>query len=290
MGAMRPLIGVEELRALLDEPGGRILDARSSPGAEIAYEEGHLPGAVHALLDRDLAAPAPHPERGGRHPLPPIERWAATLGGWGIRPDTHVVIYDDQSGAMAAARAWWMLRAVGHEKVQVLDGGLAAAKDAGLPLVTGSVAVTTARPYPVTSWLLPTADVEEVDRAREDPGRRVVDVRAAFRYLGWREPIDPVAGHIPGAINVPYSANLDGAGRYFRAPAELREHYRRELGGVPAERAIIQCGSGVTACHTLLALEHAGLPGASLYVGSWGEWCRQPERPRAAEEEPKEDA
>ena len=269
-----PLIPVDELRDFLGAPGVRVLDARVGTGAGGA----HLPGAVAVSLDRDLADAPPDAAHGGRHPLPDPARFAALLGAWGVTPATRVVVYDDQSGANAAARLWWMLRAAGHADVQILDGGLGAATAAGLPLVDGATQVAAAPPYPVRPWRLPTASIEEVDAARHDPSRLVLDARAPFRFRGESEPFDPVAGHIPGARNAPYADNLDAGGR-FKSPAELRAIYTRLLGDVAPDRVILHCGSGVTACHDLVALELAGLPGAALYVGSWSEWCRQPARP-----------
>jgi thiosulfate/3-mercaptopyruvate sulfurtransferase len=282
-----PLISVDQLRSRIDAPDLRLVDARSGPNGASAYRREHLRGAVHADLDRDLAAPAPHPEHGGRHPLPDPHDFAMRVGGWGITPDTDVVIYDDEAGANAASRAWWMLRALGHARVRVLEGGLAAARAAGLPLTSDPTLVAAAPPYPGSSWRLPTADADEVDAARRDPTRLVLDARAAFRYRGEREPIDPTAGHIPGARNAPFADALDADGG-FRDPDALRAHFSSILRGVPPERVIVHCGSGVTACHLLLALDEAGLPGAALYVGSWGEWCRQPDRPRATGEETPE--
>jgi thiosulfate/3-mercaptopyruvate sulfurtransferase len=255
----------------------RLVDAR--PG----HPASHLLGAVHADVDTELAA-VDDPAHGGRHPLPPVDDFAARLGAWGIGPATPVVIYDDHSGANAAARLWWMLRALGHEAVAVLDGGLRAAVAAGLPMTGEPSPVTALPPYPHRgAWRLPLADIDEVDAARADPSRRIVDVRAAFRFRGESEPFDPVAGHIPGAVNAPYGASLGPDGR-LRRPEELRAHYLERLAGVPPAGAIVHCGSGVTACLTLLGLEVAGLPGAALYVGSWSEWCRSG-RPRASGEE-----
>lgn len=264
-----PLISATELASLRSVV---VLDAR--PPA--AYEKGHLEGALAADLESRLSTasdPAFDPRAGGRHPLPPLERWTRQLGAWGIRPDANVVIYDDQSGANAAARAWWMLRAVGHERVAVLDGGLPAAIAAGLPLTSeASRRDDAGEPYPATQWLRPVVDLDTVDRLRRDPNWRVLDVRSRERFRGETEPIDPIAGHIPGAINLPYAENLE-QGR-FKSASELRTLYQQLLGDVPPDRVIIHCGSGVTACHTLLALDAAGLRGAALYVGSWSEWCR----------------
>jgi thiosulfate/3-mercaptopyruvate sulfurtransferase len=185
-----------------------------------------------------------------------------------------VVAYDDEDGGSGGARLWWMLRAIGHRKVSLLDGGLKGALRAGLPFETGPEREgPAAPPYPGGEWVLPLVDLETVDRLRTDPAWKVLDVRSAARYRGETEPIDPLAGHIPGALNLPYPENLTIEGR-FKSPQDLREMYSRFLGGTPPANLVVHCGSGVTACHTLLALELAGLPGAALYVGSWSEWCR----------------
>lgn len=235
-----------------------ILDARS----RAAYEAGHMDGALHADLETQLSAPG-DPARGGRHPLPPLDRWLAQVAEWGITPDTRVIVYDDQDGANAAARVWWMLRAIGIDDVEVL-------RNAGVPpaVVAASRAATPGGRRNAHDWQLPTVTMPEVDARRNDPAWKVLDVRSAPRFRGETEPIDPVAGHIPGAVNLPYTENTG------KSPEELRAMYEQLLGGTPPERLIVHCGSGVTACHTLLALEMAGLHGASLYVGSWGEWCR----------------
>jgi thiosulfate/3-mercaptopyruvate sulfurtransferase len=278
--AERPLISPVELGALLNDPALVLLDARPSAAD---YAAGHLPGARHAELDTQLSAaadPGADAAQGGRHPLPPLERWRRQLGDWGIGPQTAVVLYDDQAGANAAARGWWMLRAVGHANVRVLDGGLPAAISAALPLTAAAPEVAALPPYPATAWSLPTADVAQVDRLRNSVDWMVLDVRSGPRFRGEIEPIDPVAGHIPGARNLFFGDNLQ-EGR-FKDPDELRRLYQDLLGELPPQRLIVHCGSGVTACHTLLALEAAGLPGASLYVGSWSEWCRN-DLPQAKE-------
>jgi thiosulfate/3-mercaptopyruvate sulfurtransferase len=273
--ALDPIISARDVAAL---PDAVLVDCRVDPKA---YRAGHLPGARHAQLERDLASPAPTPADGGRHPLPTPADLAATLGRWGITPASHVIAYDDQNGANAAARFWWLVTALGHARVQVVDGGLAALTAAGLALTPDEPTVAPAPPYPVRAQLArPLADIDEVDRARGAADRRVIDVRAAFRYRGDSEPIDPVAGHIPGVLNAPFADNLRADGT-FKPAGELRALYTGILDGVAPDHAIIHCGSGVTACHTLLALDRAGLPGAKLYVGSWSEWCRQPDRPRA---------
>jgi thiosulfate/3-mercaptopyruvate sulfurtransferase len=260
-------------------PGLVVLDARTGPKARSRYLEGHLPGAYFVDLEADLAAPNDHPEAGGRHPLPPVTHFGERLGRFGIGPATKVLVYDEASGANAAARAWWMLRAIGHERVWVLDGGLAAARAAGVPLTTEVPAEVDLPPYESEGYGWPTASFEEVDAARLDPARRVLDVRSATRFRGEEEPMDPIAGRIPGAANHFYGEHLDLDGRFRPAP-EVRAQLERALGGVPADRTIVHCGSGVTACETLLAMAYAGLPIAALYVGSWSEWCRR-EAPRA---------
>jgi thiosulfate/3-mercaptopyruvate sulfurtransferase len=267
--ALDPIITPQELAALR---GVALFDCRPESAAYLAS---HVVGARHASLDRDLSSPTDDASRGGRHPLPRVEDFAALLGQWGVNPDTHVVAYDAQNGANAAARLWWLLRAFGHERVQVVDGGLAALEAAGFALTKDVPEVTAAPPYPAHRFAGPLAEIDEVELARQDAERRVVDVRAAFRFRGESEPIDPIAGHIPGALNIPLSENLQADGR-FKTAGELRALYQL---GVPSAQFIIHCGSGVTACHTLLALERAGLPGAKLYVGSWSEWCRT-DRPR----------
>ncbi|HJW44023.1 MAG TPA: rhodanese-like domain-containing protein [Geothrix sp.] len=266
-----PLISAPDLRDHLSTV--RLLDARQGAAA---YAAGHLPGALHADLDHDLSAaadPGHDPARGGRHPLPPVPRFAARLGQWGITPATEVVVYDASGGGNAAARLWWMLRALGHGRVRVLDGGLPAALEAGLRLTEEVPAVPPAAPYPADRWRLPLVDAEAVEGARRDPARRVLDVRSPERWRGESETLDPVAGHIPGSVNLPWNDNLGPDGR-FKSPEALRNQYGALLAGLPPERLTVHCGSGVTACHTLLALDLAGLGGASLYVGSWSEWCR----------------
>jgi len=272
-----PLISAADL--LARRAAIRLLDARQGG---LDYATGHLPGALHAELDRDLstASEAGHdPARGGRHPLPPPDRFARLLGDWGITPTTAVVAYDAAGGGNAAARLWWMLRALGHRHVAVLDGGLAAALEAGWTLTDARPSFPPEPPYPAGRWLLPLVAAPAVDGLRQDPSHRLLDVRSAERWRGESEPFDPVAGHIPGSLNLAWTENLGPDGR-FKSPKALRDQYETLLGSLPPERLAVHCGSGVTACHTLLALDIAGLPGASLYVGSWSEWCRS-DRPKA---------
>jgi len=271
MSTPAPLISPEELSRRLDD--FVILDARPGPAA---YAAGHLAGARHADLNRDLSdaeAPGADPARGGRHPLPSPARFAAQLAAWGIEHARPVAIYDAQGGANAAARAWWMLRALGHDQVFVVDGGLDAARAAGIPVTTEPPVIRPSAEPRQAQWSSPTVDIERVEALVASGEWKLLDVRSRERFRGDAEPLDPVAGHIPGAVNLPYADNLDPEGR-FRPAAELRALYAGVLGGTPAERLIVQCGSGVTACHSLLALEAAGLRGSALFVGSWSEWCR----------------
>ena len=250
-----------------------LLDCR--PGPE-AFASGHLPGALHADLDRFLSTASESgfdPAKGGRHPLPEPRHWSERLGAWGITPETPVVAYDDASGGNGAARLWWMLRASGHARVQVLDGGLRAAEAAGWPLTETVAAAAAAPPFPLQGWTLPQVDLAAVARLRKDPRWKLLDVRSAERWRGEAEPFDPAPGRIPGSVNLPWAENLDAQGR-FKSAQELREMYQILLRGTPVDHLAVHCGSGVTACHTLLALELAGLPGASIYMGSYSEWCR----------------
>lgn len=262
------------LAAERQDPTLVLLDARSGPDRRERFLASRLRGARFVDLDADLARIG-DPARGGRHPLPPPTDFAATLGRLGVGPASRVVVYDDRDGANAAARAWWMLRAIGHRDVAVLDGGLAAAREAGLALESGPAGLTPdAPPYPARAYGWPLVTIDEVDARRLEPGTRILDARDARRFRGEVEPFDPVAGHVPGAISAPYAEGLDERGR-MRSPEALRERFAALLGGVPPSRVIVHCGSGVTACHTLLQLELAGVGGAALWVGSWSEWCRQ---------------
>lgn len=251
-----------------------LLDARGGPGAHRRYLDGHLEHAIYVDLDKDLAAKPADAAIGGRHPLPDIHHFAVLLGNLGIRPETLVIVYDDKAGAMSAARLWWMLRSIGHKSVKVLNGGLQAAINAGVNLATGEYKPTAVEPYPVPSGYSGTVDIEEAGAAAKDNGRLVIDVRETPRYLGQTEPIDLIAGHIPGAVNLPYINNLDADGKYLPADA-LSEKYEAIMGDVKPSDVIVHCGSGVTACHTLLGMEHAGITEPKLYVGSWSEWSRR---------------
>jgi thiosulfate/3-mercaptopyruvate sulfurtransferase len=251
-----------------------------------AYAAGHIPGALYAHLDRDLSSSIT--PSSGRHPLPSLERLAETFSRWGIDENVQVVAYDQGNGAYAA-RLWWLLRWAGHPNVAVLNGGFAAWQQAGLPIgtVAPSREARTFTPQPGGETPATTAELERILSAGElAVGQSMlVDARSADRFAGENETIDPVAGHIPGARNHPFLGNVDARGRFLPATA-LRERWRATLGGTvgnngSAERVIAMCGSGVTACHNLLALEIAGFPGARLYAGSWSEWIRGGTRPVA---------
>jgi thiosulfate/3-mercaptopyruvate sulfurtransferase len=273
-----PLIDAHALAREIDRTGWIVVDCRftlTDPSAgRAAYDRGHIPGARYAHLDDDLSRRPSANE--GRHPLPHRERFAASLGGWGIGPDDTVVAYDEGSGAIAA-RLWWLLGWLGHERRAVLDGGFAAWQEAGLPIEQRAPAISARRYEPRCPGSAGVVATDELTQ-RQAAGDLLVDARAAPRYRGEQEPIDAKAGHVPGARNRPFSANVTPAGR-FRPPGELRAELTGLLDGRSSDRLIAMCGSGVTACHLLLAMEVAGLPGGRLYAGSWSEWIRDPKRP-----------
>jgi len=275
-----PLIQAEDLARRLGDAGLRIFDCRfdlARPDAGRArYDEGHLPGAAYADLNRDLSVPGT--PMSGRHPLPPAADFEARLRRWGVDGDSVVIAYDD-GNSMYAARLWWMLRWLGHRRALVLDGGMRRWMQLGLPL---EEAITSRLPGNFVAHSHPeyVVDSEHVLAASRERTSRILDARAPERYRGEVEPIDPVAGHVPGARNYPFTASLGADGRFLPA-AELRAALEERLEGVPAQGTVAMCGSGVTACHLLLAMELAGLGGARLYAGSWSEWCRNPSRPVA---------
>lgn len=275
-----PLVSTAELASHLDDPAWRIIDCRfdlAQPEAgEAAYREGHIPGALYAHLERDLSG-AVTPDS-GRHPLPDPRTLCDTFSRWGIDSETQVICYDAQANAYAG-RLWWLLRWLGHARVAVLDGGLKAWESQHLPLdsAIASIAPRDFHGHPQDGMLVTTQELA----SQFDPHTRcIIDVRAAERFAGEKEPIDPVAGHIPGARNLPYLSNLD-AGDCYLPPEALKKMYRRVLDDVPPEQCVVMCGSGVTACQSLIALEIAGLSGAKLYAGSWSEWIRDMRRPVA---------
>lgn len=269
---MSPILSPSELKNLPTE-NLVILDARTGKDIRQSYLEKHLKGARFIDLDKDLAEIGEDAAFGGRHPLPRINGFAKTLSNLGIAEDSHVVVYDDKNGSNAAARAWWMLKSFGLANAQVLDGGMQSADREGLEFSSGEETFDKAPLIGKEDWSLPVSSLEMVEDELKNDSSTVIDVRDVYRYKGESEPIDLVAGHIPGAINIPFSENLDENGM-FLAPEVLKAKYEELLQGKP-EHLIIHCGSGVTACHTILALDHAGFPIPNLYVGSWSEWSRR---------------
>jgi thiosulfate/3-mercaptopyruvate sulfurtransferase len=266
---MIPIIEAKEL-VELNKSDYILFDV--SAGSKPRYEKEHLEAAFYLDLNSDLANIDDY-AKGGRHPLPLLADFFNLLDSFGVEKDSHIIIYDDKAGANAAARLWWMLRSIAHEKVQVLSGGYQAAVSAGFALSSEQYSATPSA-YPRTKeWLLSTATINEVQQAAENTDNLVIDVRDADRFAGLTEPIDLIAGHIPGAINVPFTENLAADGSFLK-PDVLKEMYKKIFGTHKYEDAIVHCGSGVTACHTLLALDYAGLAIPKLYVGSWSEWSR----------------
>lgn len=274
------LISTRDLARRLDDPQWVIFDcrfhiARPESGRE-AYLDSHIPGAHYAHLERDLSSPVT--AASGRHPLPAPVQLGRKLGRWGVDGLKQVVVYDDATGPFAA-RMWWLLRWLGHQAVAVLEGGLRQWCAEDLP-VTPQLPVAPGGEFPVhvdsAGWVTTAFVVQNLTAQ----GYAVVDARAAERYAGEAEPLDAVAGHVPGALNRPYTGNLDPSGCLLPG-ADLRAAFRALIGDTPPSRVIHMCGSGVTACHNLLAMEAAGLGGSKLYPGSWSEWIRDPERPIA---------
>jgi len=244
----------------------------ASAGSKARYDEKHLAGAFYIDLNTDLANIGDFVV-GGRHPLPMLDHFAETLGKFGIDETSHVIIYDDKNGSNAAARFWWMLRAIGHEKVQVLNGGFDAAIKAGFATDSLEPKADSKKPYPIKNWQLTMADINEVEIASKTGNQTIIDVRDANRFAGLTEPIDLIAGHIPNAINFPFTQSLDESGFFFN-PKVLKKVLETELESITTDQTIVHCGSGVTACHLLLAMDYAGLTIPKLYVGSWSEWSR----------------
>lgn len=274
------LVSVEETAAHLDDPQWVICDCRHDLGSHSAgyqaYRAGHIPGARFLHLDVDLSGPKTGLT--GRHPLPHPATFCLRLGALGISNDTQIVAYDD-SGGVYASRLWWMLRWVGHRRAAVLDGGWTAWTGAGRPVTVTQPMATpvsfSGRPQPLMA-----VDSAQILANLQQPKSLVLDARSNDRYRGENETLDPVAGHIPGAANHFFKRNLDGDGR-FKSPTALNAEFGAVLNGHPPEAVIHQCGSGVTACHNLLAMEVAGLPGSRLYPGSWSEWVSDRRRPVA---------
>ena len=272
------LIDTSALAASLGDPSLAIVDCRfdlkDTGAGERAYEAAHIPGAVYAHLDRDLSGAKNGTN--GRHPLPEIQMFADTLGRLGIDASRQVVVYDHDSGGFAS-RLWWMLRWLGHDGVALLNGGFAKWTAEGRPTTPGVEART---PRVFVPHLQPqmVATASDVARFVGNPDWRLLDARAPERFRGEVEPVDKVAGHIPGAVNVPFLENLDESGT-FKPATDLAARFQQASGSTPADHVVVYCGSGVTACQNLLAMEHAGLHGAKLYPGSWSEWSSDPSRP-----------
>jgi thiosulfate/3-mercaptopyruvate sulfurtransferase len=277
--AYTTLISTEELAQHLGDSDFVIVDCRhnlaDTAAGENAYRQAHIPGAHFLHLDRDLSGVKTG--RNGRHPLPEVGALASALGRIGIDASKQVVAYDQNTG-MWASRLWWLLRWLGHERVAVLDGGVdkwvAERRPLSAELPAQRESTFTPKPAPLN------VSAEEVLRHLGEGGMTILDARAPERYRGDMEPIDPVAGHIPGAINRPYTVNLTPQGT-LKAPAALRHEFEAQLAGRDPASVVHHCGSGVTACHNLLAMAVAGLPGSRLYPGSWSEWCSDPSRPIA---------
>jgi len=273
---MNPLITTNQLQYLFNS-GANVLIcdcrfdlAQVSAGRE-AYAKGHIPEAIYVDLDTDLSGNKTGAN--GRHPLPYPDDWAATRQRLGINSDSHVIAYDSQGSAFAS-RLWWMLRATGHDKVQVLDGGLESWK--------GQISTAIVAPVPLEKKPKPVAYqglvlLDEIVENLASQHKTIIDARSPDRFHGQNETLDPVAGHIPGSLNRFFKNNLEGS--EFKSPEILRKEYSELLGNSPASGVIHSCGSGVTACVNLLAMEQAGLCGSLLYAGSWSEWCADPKRP-----------
>ena len=279
------LVSVATLADHINDPHWRIFDCRhdlqnTEYGAQ-AYAKGHIPGALFLHLDRDLSGEKTG--RNGRHPLPEVARFAARMSECGVGPTTQVVAYDNEGGIFAS-RLWWMLKWLGHENVAVLDGGVPGWRRAKLPFETDTPTVQPAQFVPQPRNIQVDAGFV-LDHLRA-PDMLLIDARSEERYAGENETLDPVAGHIPGAVNRFYFDNLDDAGCYFKPAEELRAEFADLLDGRAPQTVVQQCGSGVTACHNLLAMEVAGLTGSRLYVGSWSEWCSDPSRPIATGDQP----
>ncbi|MDI1279635.1 sulfurtransferase [Methylobacter sp.] len=271
------LVSAETLHQQLNHPDWIIVDCRFSlanteAGAK-AYRHGHIPNARYAHLDKDLSSAIT--DFTGRHPLPNFALLAKKLGDWGVTNTSQVVVYDDAGGAFAG-RLWWLLRCMGHDKVAVLNGGIKQWQKQGLPVTTTlpTVKPATFRPYlNEASWL----SALQVQNNMAKKSICLIDARTPERYRGKQEPVDPVAGHIPGALNRAFQLNLDSNGLFLSAE-QLREQFNQLIGTTVPEQVVHYCGSGVTACHNLLAMEYAGLTGSKLYAGSWSEWIRNKNR------------
>ena len=268
-----PIIQVSELLKIFNNENVILIDVSNGKGARSNYVAKHLKGALFLDLNTQLAEIKEDLSNGGRHPLPKIDNFSKTLSEIGISLENHVIIYDDKNGSNAAARLWWMLKSFGHQKVQVVNGGFKEAEKLNFPMNKGVEVRRKTKLHEAKNWKLKTANIKEVESASLNENYIIIDVRDADRYKGKTEPIDLIAGHIPGAINIPFTENLDSDG-LFLPSKDLKEKYEKVFKSCKAENIIIHCGSGVTACHTLLAIAYAGLEIPKLYIGSWSEWSR----------------
>ncbi|MGR9086215.1 MAG: sulfurtransferase [Gammaproteobacteria bacterium] len=271
------LVSADSLYQHLDDTDWIVLDCRftladADAGIQ-SYRKGHIPTARYAHLNKDLSSAVTG--YSGRHPLPSFSLLAQKLGRWGASNRHQLVAYDDAAGAFAG-RLWWLLRCMGHQNVAVLDGGIQHWQRQGYPVTPTLPAASSSqfRPYvDQNSWLGAT-DVRDLLAAK---AIKLIDARSLERFRGNQEPIDPIAGHIPGAVNRPFQLNLNRQGQFLSA-GEIRQQFERLLAGTPPEKTIHMCGSGVTACHNLLAMEYAGLSGSKLYAGSWSDWIKNKNR------------
>lgn len=266
-----PIISAKELIELMKVENLVIVDATTKIFDK--KEQRFIKGALFVNLDTQLSYIKKDLSKGGRHPLPTMKQFANTLNNLGITKESHVVIYDYVNGASAAARFWWMLKFVGHKKVQVLNGGFQEALKNGIPISTTQSVPKETSNYKLGKWKWPKVNLKEVEIATANKDQLIIDVRDAYRYDGISEPIDLIAGHIPNAINVPFSNNND-VNRLFKSAESLKEFYKNIFGTIETSNGIVHCGSGVNACQTILAMAYAGLKIPKLYVGSWSEWSR----------------
>ena len=282
---MKPILSAQELSAHLADPSWAVVDCRfdlmQPDWGRQDFEKAHIPGSLYADLNRDLAAP--HTVHTGRHPLPDILLFRQFLAAQGLSPEKTIVMVDTAFGAFAS-RLWWMLHQIGYTNIAILDGGWAQWKKSGLPVESGP-----ASPVPQPLSAIPEfttfggLSLQEVNHIRLSPLHKLIDARAPIRFQGKEETIDPVAGHIPGALNRFHSQNLTSEG-LFKSPQELHAEFSQLLAGTPSENAVVYCGSGVTSCFHLVAMKYAGLQLARLYPGSWSEWILDPHRPIAVGE------
>lgn len=266
-----PIISAKELLTFMNTENLLIVDV--STKVLDKHKQKFIKGALFVNLDTQLSAIKKDLSKGGRHPLPTIKQFKTTLNNLGISQKSHVVIYDNVNGASAAARFWWMLKSVGHVKVQVLNGGFQEAVKNKLPICSKVGVPKEISNYKMTQWKWPKVSLKEVEQATFDHHQLIIDVRDSYRYDGIAEPIDLIAGHIPTAINIPFSNNNDANG-LFKSPEELKVLYEKIFGTMNTSEGIVHCGSGVNACQTILAMAYAGLEIPKLYIGSWSEWSR----------------